>query len=412
MIFKEVFYLTKKELEQLQKLIQKLEKQAVFDHFNEYMFWGGGTFGEDIDSTIEELNTLFLNYGGISFTPPQKNENLLYSLRQWIALAKYRLQQLEATSEEILIHNVIDRKFQDIIKQIQKLEQIGLLRHMRACFHRLHPQNQQGLINYMIRFPYWGTLNPEKNDYTLFENRAKALWEHKQDFIWLYQNLCDYRSKKVLLAILSNWIELDFKLLAETKEINFGDYFDLDVFHCNENEVFVDLGAYIGDSALQFIDTYKKYKKIYCYEITPKIYAKLEQNTKGLPNIELRQKGAGEKQEKLYIQFNESDFSANTLSSQIKNEQNAVTVVPIDEDITEAISFIKMDIEGAEQSALKGCIKQIRKNHPKLAICTYHNNEDIWKIARMVYEIDPSYRFYMRHNGGNLIPTEYVLFCV
>ncbi len=264
----------------------------------------------------------------------------------------------------------------------------------------------------MIRFPYWGTLNPEKNDYTLFENRAKALWEHKQDFIWLYQNLCDYRSKKVLLAILSNWIELDFKLLAETKEINFGDYFDLDVFHCNENEVFVDLGAYIGDSALQFIDTYKKYKKIYCYEITPKIYAKLEQNTKGLPNIELRQKGAGEKQEKLYIQFNESDFSANTLSSQIKNEQNAVTVVPIDEDIAEAISFIKMDIEGAEQSALKGCIKQIRKNHPKLAICTYHNNEDIWKIARMVYEIDPSYRFYMRHNGGNLIPTEYVLFCV
>jgi len=33
--------LTKKELEQLQKLIQKLEKQAVFDHFNEHMFWGG-----------------------------------------------------------------------------------------------------------------------------------------------------------------------------------------------------------------------------------------------------------------------------------------------------------------------------------------------------------------------------------
>lgn len=42
MIFKEVFYLTKKELEQLQKLIQKLEKQAVFDNFNEHIFSGGG----------------------------------------------------------------------------------------------------------------------------------------------------------------------------------------------------------------------------------------------------------------------------------------------------------------------------------------------------------------------------------
>ena len=101
----------------------------------------GGTFGEDIDSTIEELNTLFLNYGGISFYTSSKNEKFTFSLFvQWIALAKYRLQQLEATSEEILIHNVIDRKFQDIIKQIQKLEQIGLLRHMRACFPVFTPK--------------------------------------------------------------------------------------------------------------------------------------------------------------------------------------------------------------------------------------------------------------------------------
>lgn len=39
--FKEVFYLTKIEVEQLQKLIQKLEKQAVFDIINEHMFSEG-----------------------------------------------------------------------------------------------------------------------------------------------------------------------------------------------------------------------------------------------------------------------------------------------------------------------------------------------------------------------------------
>lgn len=400
-------------MEQLQKYVEKLEKQAVFQNIGEHIFSeGGGTFHDSFESilqTITELNTLFQQYDNISFTPPEKNKNFLISLRQWIALAKFRLKQLETQSDEIIIHNAIDKRFYQLMQHIQKVQKIGLLRHMRAAFHSLPPQMQNNIIQYMIQYPYWGCLNPSKNDYTLFENRAETLWQHQQDFQWLYQHLADYRSKKVLLGILLNWTELDTKLLAQTKEINFGDYFDLDIFDCNANEVFVDLGAFVGDSALEFIESYKKYKKIYCYEITPQIYARLQNNMKGLPNIILRQKGAGEKEDKFYIQFNSSSISANTLS---KQGEVGVDIVPIDDDITEAISFIKMDIEGAEQSALKGCKNHIQKYHPKLALCTYHNNEDIWKIPRMVHEIDPSYRFYMRHNGGNLVPTEYVLFCV
>lgn len=111
--------MTKKELQQLQTRIQKLEKQAVSDNISERMFPGGGTTNEQITNiykTIEEINILFSNYDNISITPPEKNENLLCSLRQWITLAKYRLQQLETTSEEILIHNVIDKKFYDMMK--------------------------------------------------------------------------------------------------------------------------------------------------------------------------------------------------------------------------------------------------------------------------------------------------------
>ena len=39
---KEVFYLTKKELEQLQKYVEKLEKQAVFQNIGEHIFSEGG----------------------------------------------------------------------------------------------------------------------------------------------------------------------------------------------------------------------------------------------------------------------------------------------------------------------------------------------------------------------------------
>ncbi len=50
------------------------------------------------------------------------------------------------------------------------------------------------------------------------------------------------------------------------------------------------------------------------------------------------------------------------------------------------IDFIKMDIEGAEPDALKGGERYLSKaDHVKLAICSYHNLEDEYKI-RMILE--------------------------
>lgn len=71
---------------------------------------------------------------------------------------------------------------------------------------------------------------------------------------------------------------------------------------------------------------------------------------------------------------------------------------------------MKMDIEGTESLALQGCADHIRKDHPKLAISIYHNNEDIWKIAKLIKEIDATYKFYIRYYGGNLYPSEYILY--
>ena len=75
-------------------------------------------------------------------------------------------------------------------------------------------------------------------------------------------------------------------------------------------------------------------------------------------------------------------------------------------DINEPVTLIKMDIEGAEQSALKGCLRHIEEDQPKLALSVYHNFEDIWKLAKMVDETTPGYRFYLRYHGGNLWPSE------
>ena len=78
-----------------------------------------------------------------------------------------------------------------------------------------------------------------------------------------------------------------------------------------------------------------------------------------------------------------------------------VKTVSIDDMVEEKnlpkVSFIKMDIEGAELSALHGATKTLRKYRPKLAICVYHDLEDFWTIPQFLEGLDLGYRFYLRH---------------
>lgn len=65
--------------------------------------------------------------------------------------------------------------------------------------------------------------------------------------------------------------------------------------------------------------------------------------------------------------------------------------------VSEKITFIKMDIEGAEYNALLGCKKIIKEQRPKLAICIYHKPEDIIQIPSLILSLNEEYIFYIRH---------------
>ena len=186
------------------------------------------------------------------------------------------------------------------------------------------------------------------------------------------------------------------------------DYFDLDIVKPDENEVIVDLGAYIGDTIHSYIKNYGSdcYKKIYCYEITPSTFDLLQENLKDYPNVECRMKGIGDKTENLKLMDHKTSASANTLSN---DENGNVVMTTLDADIKEKITLIKADIEGFEQKALMGSKRHIEKDRPKLLFSVYHNNEDLWKIAKMIYEIEQSYSFYLRYHGSPIYPTEITL---
>lgn len=303
----------------------------------------------------------------------------------------------------------LDRQFLSWIEEIRVLPQEKLFSRIQKHFLAQSPEDQQALEVYFKTFTFWGSLDREAGDFTIWQNKAESFYAHWRDYLWLYQRLEDYRSRQLLFGIVNNWYRQDYHTLALAVEYAWPDYFDPDLMPCDENEVLVDLGAYNGDTVLEYMKVYGRYKKIYCYEITPATFRLLRQVTQKFPQIECRMKGAGKERGQMFISANPASTSANVLTGQ---GNIPVEVVSIDEDIAEPITFIKMDIEGAEQSALLGCSRHIQREHPKLAISVYHNNEDIWKIPRMIDEICPGYRFWLRYHGGNRYPTEISLLAV
>lgn len=235
------------------------------------------------------------------------------------------------------------------------------------------------------------------------------LKQNLSGLVSLYEQLSDYRSKMTLKTILQHWMTFHPDLRKRGRESLFEHYFD--IIRCDEREVFVDCGCFTGDTVQDFVRCYGgRYKSIYSYELTPSIYEIAKTNLKDVPRLYLRNAGVSDKNG----QFRFWDGGDGSAGNRLNESRNAIAkVVKIDDDIQEDVTFIKMDVEGAECDALRGAERQIRKNKPKLAISLYHKLPDLLDIPQIIRSYVPEYKFYLRQDTGRVpFPTEYVLLAV
>lgn len=88
---------------------------------------------------------------------------------------------------------------------------------------------------------------------------------------------------------------------------------------------------------------------------------------------------------------------------------DTIETVALDEFLHgERVTFIKMDIEGVELDALKGAVRIIKEQKPKLAISVYHKADDIIEIPKLIMEMRPDYKLYLRHYS--MLANEMVLY--
>ena len=114
--------------------------------------------------------------------------------------------------------NIIDKKFKELTDDIKDKEELEIFYHIKERFLLVNEKTRKSCEDFFNKFLYWGKLDFENKDFEFFELKAKTLKNHIDDFIWLYDNLCDYQSKKVLLGTLDNWYTWNFTDLASVMQ--------------------------------------------------------------------------------------------------------------------------------------------------------------------------------------------------
>ena len=193
-------------------------------------------------------------------------------------------------------------------------------------------------------------------------------------------------------AIASNIVRMVFDWRN-----NCSQYFDL--FVPKENETFVDCGCWDGGTAFRFAGWCGKlgYKKIWSFEPDKNSYEECKRVLSILGKCEVYPYGVSDKCGKVSFVNNGNETARIANASDIDEQLNIIDTISLDEFLKdEVVTFIKMDIEGAEYDALVGASELIRNQKPRLAISIYHNIEHMLTIPELLLKLRPDYKFYIR----------------
>ena len=239
-------------------------------------------------------------------------------------------------------------------------------------------------------------------------------WHVAQDFDAfrrVHDRLCDSRSREVLRSILMAMLSGEPAYCAAVCERD--QYFCLPPFRDADREIYVDAGAYVGDSVERFIWAHNGvFTKLYAFEPGPGPFAALQARTKRLREewaldedaIVLVNTGLGEARTVMQIASGNGLMTSAVLDVGVDGPE--VDVIGLDAYLQGApITFLKADVEGMEMALLHGARESIVRHRPKLSVCVYHYPTDIPAICDFLTALVPDYRFALRHHSPRLMET-------
>ena len=231
-----------------------------------------------------------------------------------------------------------------------------------------------------------------------------GLIEDLYDNIAQYQKLADLLADDRSAAVLAAVIQ--YRLTGEPEVLDPITEWELygagALLSYANDEVYVDAGTFDGDSIRLFIERVAgKFERVYGFEPDPVTFQRLKMNFAGEPRVVPINAGLHSKTGTL--RFDNAGTRGSILSD---SGAVVVPVVGLDEVLKDnRVSYVKMNIEGAELDALDGAAASIRRWNPKLALSAYHRPSHLWQVPAKVKELDPRYQLYFRQHDGGIIET-------
>jgi FkbM family methyltransferase len=174
-----------------------------------------------------------------------------------------------------------------------------------------------------------------------------------------------------------------------------------DFIRLTDDEVFVDCGAFDGDTIRAFLDRrQERFGQLIVFEPDPTNYARLQSFISGLPpsvgdRVTAHQVAAHSGLATL--RFSSADGAGSAVAAGGDIEVRADSIDRLLASVRP--TFIKMDIEGAEPNALQGARATLRTHSPTLAVCLYHARRHLWELPELIHQANPRYRIFLRRHS-------------
>ena len=227
--------------------------------------------------------------------------------------------------------------------------------------------------------------------------------EHLPRIFEVYQDLIDDESRDVLIGYMLAQIS---KRISFCKFSNNVQYI-LNGFEPKPNEIVIDCGVCDGATSAMFADFGCR---VIGFEMDSENY-KIASEVAKNKNFVVENFGLGDENKSVTYRHAKDNIGGSKISI---NGTLKTQIITLDSYVQEhhlpSVDFIKMDVEGAELSILKGATNTITRFKPRLALSAYHKPEDIFTLYEFVKSIRPDYEFAFRHYATtpNITPSIFV----
>lgn len=209
-----------------------------------------------------------------------------------------------------------------------------------------------------------------------------------------YSLLADEQSKLVYSNVINYMISGKIEYLFECETAR-NEVFD-SILKLGQNEKYLDLGAYNGDTIAEFLSvTENQYESIIAFEPDRKNFKKLTAFALNnqLKNCNCLPYGVWDKRGEMNFACKGGRMS--------RYDKSGETIIceSIDNVLKgNSVTYIKMDVEGAEKKAIIGGKNILSRFYPKLAVSAYHKTSDIFELILLLHEVAPKYKIFLRHH--------------